>query len=364
MFHDELVSSWIARNALTYGMKPSQLSTLIFGNTDLWKSDMDVYIRSDHIEKLSLKMNVDIRYIKVAPFFLNCDYFYSQSGNTTQVKWVMPIGIAAKRRRTGLQYCPRCLIEDEHTPYYRKHWRLGFITACIHHAIQLLDRCPNCNHPISLKRLQKAPEAIIYHPIDIVYCAKCNFDLRCAQSKSACVEEMKINQINSSQYANGYGSAGNQEFQYSNLYFEGIRRLLSFLICNPKGQKLCSYLKETIKPYHTYVNKPLVKHLEPELMAVEHRRLGFLMIYYFLQDWPNRFVDSCKASATTTTQLYSPYLSYPFWIADTIRFSLKTLPPIVAKQEKDAIKHYLSKKLDRSIKDYETAKFLKKWLVK
>jgi hypothetical protein len=341
-------------------MKASQLSTLIFENTDLWKSDMDVYIRADYLTKLAVKMNVDAEIIKKATLFLSCDNFYSQSGNTLQVKWVMPIGIGVKKKLYGLQFCPLCLTEDKKSPYYRKHWRLGFITTCLRHFIQLHDRCPDCNNPISLKRLKKPKQAIIYHPMDIVYCSKCGFDLRTASVNQSSPEEVEFNQINFKQYAYGYGEVGNQEFQYSNLYFEGIRRLLSFLICSPKGQQLFTHLKEAIKPYNSYANKPMVKHLEPELMEIEHRRIGLLMISYLLKVWPNRFIAACKASETTTSQIYSPYLTFPFWMADTIKFSIKTLPPIVAKEEKQAIKNYFFERLGRMIKDHEAAHLLVK----
>jgi len=101
-----------------------------------------------------------------------------------------------------------------------------------------------------------------------------------------------------------------------------------------------------------------VKHLEPELMAVEHRRSGLLMISYLLEWWPDRFIDACKASTTTTSQIYSPYLTFPFWMADTIEFSIKTVPPIVSTAERQAIKNYLFRQLGRVVRDYETAHLL------
>jgi hypothetical protein len=50
-----------------------------------------------------------------------------------------------KRRRAGLQACTQCLDEDG---YFRKIWRLGFVTTCSKHKRVLIDRCAHCNKPI------------------------------------------------------------------------------------------------------------------------------------------------------------------------------------------------------------------------
>jgi len=343
-------------------MMPSQLSRIIFDNTDIWKSDMDVYIRPENIKKLSEKTGIDSEVIKKATFHSSCDYFYSQTGKTLQVKWVMPIGVGVKKKRYGLQFCPCCLIEDGSSPYFRKSWRLGFFTSCLFHSVQLHDRCPKCFNQVGLKRLRKPAGELIYHPLNIVSCLKCGFDLRNSPILFASRNELAINRINFTQYTVGHGSVENQEFQYSSLYFEGVRRLLSFLICNPKGKKLFVYLSRELNLSKRYSAGLIVKHLEPELMNIQYRRQGLLMILYFLQDWPERFLGGCKESETSTHLIYSPYLTFPYWTLEPICFLIRVLPPRVSTEEKIAIKRYLSKILGRAIKDYEIAKLLKESL--
>ncbi|MHA1679930.1 MAG: TniQ family protein [Promethearchaeota archaeon] len=46
-----------------------------------------------------------------------------------------------KEKNDRMKYCPLCLKEDEF-PYYRRSWRLKFVTCCPVHRILLHDRCP------------------------------------------------------------------------------------------------------------------------------------------------------------------------------------------------------------------------------
>ena len=64
----------------------------------------------------------------------------------------MPIGVFHRsRHKFGLQICPLCLAEDKE-PFYRKEWRLSWVTVCTRHNSLLLDRCPGCQAPIVFHR--------------------------------------------------------------------------------------------------------------------------------------------------------------------------------------------------------------------
>lgn len=101
-FKDELITSWITRNALEYGIKPSNLSTLIFEDTEAWKSDIDVYLNLKRIEILSKNTGVSEDTITDLTFYTSCDYFYNQTEKTPQVKWVMPLGVRTRKKSFGL----------------------------------------------------------------------------------------------------------------------------------------------------------------------------------------------------------------------------------------------------------------------
>ncbi|MDX5429573.1 MAG: TniQ family protein, partial [Bacteroidota bacterium] len=124
-FKDELTTSWIARNALQFGMKPSELSSLITENSATWRADLDVYINGSASKNIATNVGMDESKLHRLTFYGSSEFFYSQSEKTPQVKWVMPLGQEAIKKQFSVQYCPCCLVEDGKRPYFRKHWRLG-----------------------------------------------------------------------------------------------------------------------------------------------------------------------------------------------------------------------------------------------
>ena len=72
-------------------MKPCQLSTLLFEDQYAWKGDLDVFLNPARITILSEKTGISEEKIKSLTFYASCDFFYHQTEQTTQVKWVMPL---------------------------------------------------------------------------------------------------------------------------------------------------------------------------------------------------------------------------------------------------------------------------------
>jgi TniQ len=89
--------------------------------------------------------------------------------------WLLRLGLRAlTRSRPWLQYCPRCLREDA-DPYFRRCWRLAFVTVCPDHHRRLLDRCEACGAVVNLHRLPGDAETM-------TQCHDCRDDLRGAQA--------------------------------------------------------------------------------------------------------------------------------------------------------------------------------------
>ncbi len=57
--------------------------------------------------------------------------------------WWIRARYPSNARQYGGMFCPKCLNEDQ-KPYFRLHWRFGFITSCEVHKVRLLDACPKC----------------------------------------------------------------------------------------------------------------------------------------------------------------------------------------------------------------------------
>jgi len=97
--------------------------------------------------------------------------------------WVLRFDVGERRkRRAGLQACPQCLRRDG---YFRRIWRLGFVTTCACHEVRLVDRCSRCSHPIRpwRSRYQTVPT--------IGTCVQCKMPLQEGDGASTRVVEFQ-----------------------------------------------------------------------------------------------------------------------------------------------------------------------------
>lgn len=75
----------------------------------------------------------------------------------------------------GLQFCPKCLANDEE-PYFRKSWRVSFNTICTIHNCMLHDRCPHCDHGVAFHRNDMGYAEYVT-TVSSKECHRCGFDL-------------------------------------------------------------------------------------------------------------------------------------------------------------------------------------------
>lgn len=341
-------------------MRPASFGSMVFedlGNT--WRSDLDVRVPTNIINLLERNTEINRNVIQKLPLLNNCDHFYSPSEKSIHAKWVMPIGMRTDRECFGLQFCPCCLAEDGKMPYFRKHWRLGFFSACLFHGVQLHDRCPSCQEPINNIRITKHTEKLLYHPEDVAFCQHCGFDLRNSPIEHAPKDEIEINHQHFTLYTLGYGKVGNVEFNFSNLHFEGIRRLLSFIVCDPYGSKMFVYLRDKLGLYHPYHRELIPKHSEIEFMDIKARRAGLLMIRYLMADWPTRFIDVAAKTGVSAQFFSTPNVYFPYWVSDVLKFEINRDPFRFCKEEHQHAKVCLERKLGRKLKPYEVVKYVK-----
>ncbi|MDR9498381.1 MAG: TniQ family protein [Hydrogenovibrio sp.] len=363
-FGDELMSSWIARNAMFYGMKPSQLTTLLFDDWNVWKADVDVYLRKEYLDKLPAMTGIPASRMNKLPLHADCEHFYSANEGFKQVKWVMPMGTRSPNAKGfGLQYCPCCLVEDDEWPYFRKKWRLAFFTECPDHGVQLHDRCPDCGTKVSYRMPQKWLNEWIYHHHDMVNCSHCGFDLRETPYTISHHKLREINMWHRNLYTLGWGKAGNQNFLYSNLYFEGLKRLLAFLVCSPKAIKLWNHLCEQLGIPEEQANIQRVRQSEIEHREIEIRRTGLLVAHYLLEDWPNRFIHACKTTGTSRHEFYTPRFEFPFWFGRVLDFELREDEYHHSDEEREAMRSYVERRIGRGVQDHEIARFISKLFV-
>lgn len=322
IYKNELIRSWLVRNALYFNMKPSQLSTIIFQNTDIWKSDIDVQLSRRSIQ--SLLNTVEIREEDLLKHLLSskCEHFYPHLNESKQVKWLLQIGVHQRGKKNSLQYCPACIASDK-VPYFRACWRLGFITSCHIHDICLLDSCPNCNSPIDLFRYNKTNNKH-FEPLDYLGCNQCSFDLRESPRIKPSYYELEANKEHFKLLVEGHGSIGNLDFNYSHLYYDGLKRIMSFILCSKNGIELFKYIfnKYDLDDDCIRERMEVTRHSEPEHLSINIRKAGVIFSYYITRDWPISFIRICKKLGITKRFIYSPHLNYPFWLQRVIDLEL------------------------------------------
>lgn len=225
---DELLSIWLIRLAHAHGYKVEQLCVLLLGcGRRLWNSDVDKFqprLLREALKRVTGITDAQLDAASLHSFegFIS-DYFNAQGGSC----WIVPLHIYHRIRKSpGLSYCPACLASDS-VPYFRRAWRLSFVTACPHHGVELLDACPECSAPLAPHRVDIGPNGFIPGPDRILYCPACGHDLRKAASSTA--QPLLVDWTSRLLAASrdGYIGWGSCEGVHSVLFFNGLRMLVT-----------------------------------------------------------------------------------------------------------------------------------------
>jgi hypothetical protein len=143
---DELLSSWLTRVAFAHGQNPYVFHNLHLPGMPIWSRDVDRAHSAGLVAGLSAVSGVSESRIRAASLnqFRNLGLNAPAHG---EWPFILSAGIYhRKRRRHGLQFCPKCL--GEGTAYFRRNWRFAFVLKCPACSEALLDACPHCDAPI------------------------------------------------------------------------------------------------------------------------------------------------------------------------------------------------------------------------
>lgn len=316
---DELLSSWMIRLAHVHGLKVMTLCTLLFGyRRPVWNRDIDRLAPKDVLHKLSQITGTPPERVYATTLReLEGKVFekFNLNGNT---HWVLPLGIRSRSHKDyGLQYCPQCLVEDP-IPYFRRLWRLGFITVCTKHKTILSDCCDACGAPVMPHRVDMRSRTDYPTERDMLLCASCGMSLlsvdKHRQADGAVVQEQ--HQWEEAVRTGWINWAGNPSM-YSHIFFEGLRVLCSGLVTRKERKRLVSGLKGL---------KNVAKSIP--IRGVEFARIRIryeLMVAVVAQlsEWPDQFLSTMKdiSFRYSTLHGYSKYV--PYWYESVIEAELK-----------------------------------------
>lgn len=317
---DELLSSWFVRTAHANGLKAQSFGSQIFGRTFVMTRDLDRWATDNHIRTLSEQTGASPDDLHDGLLLAYEGRVFEQLSVFGNTKWILPsVSYIRQRRRFGMQFCPHCLFFDKQ-PYFRKRWRMAFVTICDVHGIMLHDRCPECGAPVAFFR-NDLGDVSYFHLGDLVSCWECGFDLRRAPAYSPSGPDGKVIMTLRSLvtfHDLGWWFQGKDTIQYGPLYFEVLHQLSQYLTTRYGKRFLDAVDRETgwkVKSIREQAQRGF------ESKPVESRHELIMAILWLLDDWPDRFIRVSQSIGATQSQI-NDGRPFPYWFDSVLRQNL------------------------------------------
>lgn len=300
---DELLSSWLRRIALGNAPRVHTFCHAIWPRLQIWNRDIDALAPAALMEVLCERTGVRKAAAERTALRAYTGILFDRLRGNTHTDWILPVGVFhRKRRRPGLQWCPRCLSEDRE-PYYRRRWRLALASTCSTHGIVLADHCHECGSPASPHRG--------CDPL----CDLCAADRRAhptAQADSQALQfEYRLNEL--------LDPAGPPRTELETMhplsYYGLIRQVISVLGAGERSQALRD---EVAKHWGGDPTPPEDCQLEFMTSAERHRLAG--LSARIMRGWPWLFVAHCADAGVWKSWAFGErrYKRSPFAYADPV----------------------------------------------
>jgi hypothetical protein len=342
---DELLSSWLVRLAMSHGLKLHTFCSIVWPGKAIWNRDIDKLADKELLDVLLEKTGVLPDRVRATTLAAYEGWLYEKHNPYGNTLWVMPVGVYHRtRKQFGLQFCPLCLAEDKE-PYFRRKWRLAFITLCCEHKVVLLDRCPRCGSPINFHRNEMGDRRKIVAS-SITLCYSCLHDLRevtdLYRLGSIQQSEIDFQYVLMNAVKKGWMQIREGEIVYSHLYFIVLHQLMRVLATGKKATVLreavgrkCSV--DAFTPTFQKSNRDI------ERLPVDERRMLVRMAWYLLKDWPQDFVAICSANNVWSAALLRDLEVAPFWYWNAIHEHLYRISYRPSDEEIDSAVNHIRK---------------------
>jgi hypothetical protein len=240
-------------------------------------------------------------------------WLFEKQNRSGYTPWITSLRIYVHDRKSfGLQFCPGCLAEDR-DPYFRRCWRLAFVTVCEKHRAPLSDRCPECGLAVNAARNEPDNDAMTVVEI-MTGCYGCGFDLRKRPGRSShrqiptqLVDYQK--QLLMAVYR-GWIEVRPGEPVYSHSYFRVLLQIMRLLTKRHKFRAAVSRRSgiKMFTPVFPGNNRDI------ERLSIQHRLALVGMAQYLFSDWPERFINLCKEEGIWSSSLLHRFRNAaPYW---------------------------------------------------
>ena len=315
---DELLSSWLMRIIMAYGMAPHTFCASQWPRRPIWNRDIDRCADRVVVEKLSKRTGQPLSRVNDMLLCSLVGSVFQKLPPGGIVPWLLSIGVYHRIRRLhGLQYCPVCLAVGA-KPYYRKSWRLAFYTVCPVHHLPLQDSCIYCDEPVMPHRVPVSKEVL-------TICHACGRSL------------MKVNEveipgcwISSAEHIQcvvmkaiecGWVQIASETRVRVLSYLAGLRYLVRLLISGNPASRLRTIIAKRFD-MGSLNQRPLQKGKVFECTRVSERLTAMGGLGYMMHNWPYQFVDICKEASIRYSDLFRTNTAPPNWLKEVAREKL------------------------------------------
>lgn len=315
-YNDELISSWLVRLSRAYGTDPRRFCRRLWRHAAFWDRDIDKAIDDNILNILAHKTDTPWAqvYETTLPGYLG--FAIRKIPNNSFAPWILKRSLRDHGPlRPWLQYCPDCL-QDDDDPYFRCQWRLTFVTTCPQHSCQLLDRCAMCLAPFHIHQTPSDADTI-------THCAHCQFDARRARAPRV-DSEVRHHRVIQFQVLlleslrRGWYPLCRTLSVLTEEYLAVLLHLGRMLISRYRAQELrrafCRHLGEPdLEPCFPSAQKRAI-----ESLSVADRFSLLVLLAWWLDDWPDRFVAMCTRVQLSLTDLGDSFPFQPDWYEDVV----------------------------------------------
>lgn len=317
---DELLSSWLIRYARGNLQKPYPFVSLTVPELSVWEHDLDASASLRLLLPLSFKSGVAVERLYRATLWPYSGQLYAENRTNSYGRWVLPAGVNRYlRRRCGLQYCPLCL--EKGPAYFRRLWRLAFVTLCPEHGTLLRDRCPNCDAPVAPFRVDMGRHTKRDRPSDLPVsaCFRCGWDLGAHDSSCLSVADADVRafqRVLLRVLESGKVTLPDFGEVACKALFDGLRPLIVGLTGARHTERFGSYVAEQVGVDDISFDLEVPNNFEYQPLVNRYhliRRAAWL-----LKDWPDRFIDVYARVGLAPSNLLKNRGGDSVWLKDAV----------------------------------------------
>ena len=309
-YPDELLSSFLVRVAHANGASPWRFYSFHLSGPSIWTRDIDRNAELSLLTEVSRLAQVDLSILH-GMTMQSWEDAMTDGRRSGRAQSIAPcinvVGSSRKmRKHFGMQYCAECLREE---PYFRKAWRLSFVTTCTRHQADLRDCCVTCGASI----------AFCASEISLLHCFKCGRSLTLA--KRECRPGHQVRAALQSKLFNalltGTAMIGGREVSAAQLV-RGVLILLRVLLVNRRSKAQCALSEMSL--------------FKCPGSQIEKTRLGgraiqCIVMASLLLAWPLRFAE-LASQLHLTQRSFAPFRELPLWLEDFVQ----TMPVGIKRQ--------------------------------